>query len=461
LRFVSPALKHIVYPALSRSGYLRYTAGVGPAVVTYHGVFPAGYEIRNPALDGNLVRAESLRRQLQLLKKRYHVITPESFLGWFKEKVSLPPRSILLTCDDALRNTLTEMLPILQELGLSCLFFATGASVGKMPSMLWYEELYLMLLDASEPIALNLSEAGISIRLTARQEKHTGWWNLVERLSQFDREKRRKLLDQTRDQLKLSANWRERFVEDSTLASRFLTLDLAGLRQLAAAGMSIGAHSLSHPILARAPDDLAWQEISESRRVLEQALGQSDTPISPLKPLPDYIVEKRFAEPVATEGVISTTLSGLAGMLVAAFLPPCLYLTQYVTNELLAAVRTVRAGDYKPPVPEDDGPRVPARSGEKSGSDRIPPEAVAMVDAISESALSLGWKNERLYGKGENGIFDPRRGLVCFLKPGDRIGEVTLQSIEIIGPPPSEVRQRFYNPDVDQPWIKRIDVEKK
>src|SRR6202048_4605033 len=52
--------------------------------------------------------------------------------------------------------------------------------------------------------------------------------------------------------------------------------------------------------------------------LLEQALGQSDAPISPRKPLPDYIVEKRFAEPVATEAVISATLSGLAGMLVAA-----------------------------------------------------------------------------------------------------------------------------------------------
>jgi protein ImuB len=52
--------------------------------------------------------------------------------------------------------------------------------------------------------------------------------------------------------------------------------------------------------------------------LLEQALGQGDAPISPRKPLPDYIVEKRFAEPVATEGVISATLSGLAGMLVAA-----------------------------------------------------------------------------------------------------------------------------------------------
>jgi protein ImuB len=52
--------------------------------------------------------------------------------------------------------------------------------------------------------------------------------------------------------------------------------------------------------------------------LLEQALGQGDAPISPRKPLPDYIVEKRFAEPVATEGVISATLSRLAETLVTA-----------------------------------------------------------------------------------------------------------------------------------------------
>jgi protein ImuB len=52
--------------------------------------------------------------------------------------------------------------------------------------------------------------------------------------------------------------------------------------------------------------------------LLEQALGERDAPISPRKPLPDYIVEKRFAEPVVTEALISATLSGLAGTLVAA-----------------------------------------------------------------------------------------------------------------------------------------------
>ena len=52
--------------------------------------------------------------------------------------------------------------------------------------------------------------------------------------------------------------------------------------------------------------------------LLEQALGERDAPISPRRPLPDYIAEKRFAEPVVTEAVISATLSGLAGMLVTA-----------------------------------------------------------------------------------------------------------------------------------------------
>ncbi len=51
--------------------------------------------------------------------------------------------------------------------------------------------------------------------------------------------------------------------------------------------------------------------------LLQHALGQGDAPINPRKPLPDYIVEKRFAEPVATDEVIAATLSRLAEMLVA------------------------------------------------------------------------------------------------------------------------------------------------
>ena len=134
-------------------------------------------------------------------------------------------------------------------------------------------------------------------------------------------------------------------------------------------------------------------------------------------------------------------------------------LQRFGEDHLLEAVRTLRAADYKPPVAEDDAPRIPAPR--QRDSNQFSPEAVAMVDAISEQAFSLGWKRERLYGTGGRGIFDPRRGLMCYLKSGDRIGEVTAQSIEIIHSLPTEVRHRFYNPDVAQPWIIRVDDRKK
>jgi hypothetical protein len=110
-----------------------------------------------------------------------------------------------------------------------------------------------------------------------------------------------------------------------------------------------------------------------------------------------------------------------------------------------AAVRSLDSRDYQPPVAEpwDTPPAV--------GKDAPDAEAVAMVDAIQEQALSLGWKHDRLYAAGKPS--SQNRGLVSYLNPGDLIGEVTRESIEIILP--NNVCQRFYNPDVDQPWIRR------
>src|SRR6202158_269235 len=71
-------------------------------------------------------------------------------------------------------------------------------------------------------------------------------------------------------------------------------------------------------VAARARHEITARFGADFTTLLEHALGQGDAPISPRKPLPDYIVEKRFPEPIATEGVISATLSRLAQMLVMA-----------------------------------------------------------------------------------------------------------------------------------------------
>ena len=71
-------------------------------------------------------------------------------------------------------------------------------------------------------------------------------------------------------------------------------------------------------VAARARHEIAARFGADFTSLLEQALGQGDAPINPRKPLPDYIVEKRFADPVATDAVIAAILSRLAGTLVQA-----------------------------------------------------------------------------------------------------------------------------------------------
>jgi hypothetical protein len=129
---------------------------------------------------------------------------------------------------------------------------------------------------------------------------------------------------------------------------------------------------------------------------------------------------------------------------------------------LLEAVRHLNPRDYVTPVAEEHErrPPVPVRSPmgvEHRRPADVRPEAVAMVDAVRGQALSLGWTDQALYRIPEDRRAGLRlqSGLVCYLREGWRIGDVTCQWIELIGPPPLEVRQRFYNPDAEQPWIRR------
>jgi protein ImuB len=71
-------------------------------------------------------------------------------------------------------------------------------------------------------------------------------------------------------------------------------------------------------VAARQPHEIAARFGADFTALLRQALGQGDHPISPRKPLPDYVAEKRFPEPVASDLPIAVTLDRLGYMLIAA-----------------------------------------------------------------------------------------------------------------------------------------------
>jgi peptidoglycan/xylan/chitin deacetylase (PgdA/CDA1 family) len=267
MRLVSPFLKRAVYPTLHRAGMLhRIMPPGGYAVVNYHGVIPAGYADNEKFLDGNLLQPSVLRQQLRFLKSRYHVLHPEEFRSCVEQGQPMPPRSVLVTCDDGLLNTLTDMLPVLQDEGVVCLFFMTAASCEDDPGMLWYEELYRLMRDQPFNVDLNLPSGAENP--PANSNFQARWWNAVQRISQLSAEARTKWMTTIRLQCEpLHTNL------PTNNEKRWRLLNVRELKQLVDAGMCIGAHTRTHPVLSFSSDEEARREIEECRAEIGKTLG--------------------------------------------------------------------------------------------------------------------------------------------------------------------------------------------
>jgi peptidoglycan/xylan/chitin deacetylase (PgdA/CDA1 family) len=259
---------------MARIGWLRRAAPDGVSVVTYHGVQPEGYVPLDSALDGNLVSADMLARHLRLLKTNYEVIAPDDFRSWLAGASRLPDRAVLITCDDGLLNVFTDMLPILVNEGVKCLFFVTGASAADTPSALWYEQLFLAVLRAPAG-KFHLATPGVQIEdeLGGAHQRRAVWWRIVQRLSQEDGNTRGGFVSAARQMWPGSLSPEDE-ASPVPLQRRFRLLTPAQLVQLQDAGMTIGAHTMTHPVLSRQPLPLAQHEISDARSVLESLLAR-------------------------------------------------------------------------------------------------------------------------------------------------------------------------------------------
>ncbi len=113
--------------------------------------------------------------------------------------------------------------------------------------MLWYEELFLLLLGApAGPFEVSYGEVVIRGELGSSERRRAIWWDSVKRLSQTDRETRTSFLRLARNQFGLKA-MPDIGEENSPSCRRYGLLTCAELRQLISAGMTIGAHTMTHP----------------------------------------------------------------------------------------------------------------------------------------------------------------------------------------------------------------------
>ncbi len=241
---------------LRLSGLMKREAdrsGGRATILAYHGVTDRPVEeLDSPVLHLPLA---VFRRHMELLADRFHVVPLMQLAHWIRAGEAIPPRTVVITFDDGYRNNITCALPVLRQLGLTaCLFFTAGL-VGTQ-EILWPDVIRRALRLLPLPFSAPLD--GDTVTVDASNVR-----TVTRRLKQQPSEVREAFVAAVRSQLP----------EDLPPGEAGIA-SAEEVRIWHQAGMEVGSHSLTHPILSRLPQEALERELFESKRILEGIVGE-------------------------------------------------------------------------------------------------------------------------------------------------------------------------------------------
>ncbi len=224
------------------------------------------------------VSPERFAEQLELLKRIADLVPLETIVRARSDQ-DLPKRPIAITFDDGYADNLINAKPILEGLCVPATVFVTTGFLNSADEV-WSDELArLILLSGEDPLRLaGLLKLNPSNRLPLQHDGDPWYaWEPARELRQsIYRGLYERLLgasDQSRaDALEVVRSWsgsRPMQVE----RARFLTS--AELSRLASSRLiEIGAHSVTHPVLAKLEPSEQSHEIAASKHALEILSGK-------------------------------------------------------------------------------------------------------------------------------------------------------------------------------------------
>ena len=231
-------------------------------ILVYHRVLPDRSRF-DPY--GVVISETTFRSQVEHVKTNFPVITLGELARQYKEGRYEAPIQAILTFDDGYLDNYTYAFPVLNQLSVQATFFLITDIVGTERPLWDYELGRAVLRSPKRNVhSLDLPFLGKMIRLTS--ESDLAWLTKLN-------EGLKSLIDSQRRPALRSLCQQYDFAPDSTPeCDRSLAWDQVA--EMQDSGMEIGAHSCSHPSLARISTEAATLEIERSKVVIESKLGK-------------------------------------------------------------------------------------------------------------------------------------------------------------------------------------------
>ncbi len=265
-------------------GWLDRVPGDGASllrVLTYHRIEDP--EAR-PEPCPSLISATpaDFAAQMQYLQAHFRVVSVEQVLEAVRGGRSLPPRALLLTFDDAYRDFAEHAWPVMRELGLPATLFVPTAYPDAPARAFWWDRIH-QALSTSQRDSLDCD--GAILPLHSAQQRRHAYAVLREKVKSLPHEVAMGLVDALCSQL-------------GAAPSPNLVLSWDELRRLAHEGVTLGAHTRTHPLLHRLPAAQVREEAAASHADLQREIGKT----LPIFAYPSGGFDAPALEAIAAEG---------------------------------------------------------------------------------------------------------------------------------------------------------------
>ncbi len=226
-------------------------------VLTYHRI---DYLDSDSKLDPGLISATPgvFDQQMSYLAIHYHVVSAQELIDACRTHSSLPPRSVMVTFDDAYQDFAQHAWPILKRYQLPATLFVPTAFPDDSKRAFWWDRLYQALSTTTRQDTLDTLGGRLPLR-TAAQRRQA----LVELKKRLKRLPHLNAMDWV-DQICFE-------LDAPRVENNVLSWDT--LKRLAREGVALGAHSRTHPQMTRIPPEEMQAEAIGSLCDLEHKVG--------------------------------------------------------------------------------------------------------------------------------------------------------------------------------------------
>lgn len=226
-------------------------------VLTYHRVEDLS---DHPALYPGLISStpRDFANQMDFLANNYNVISIETLLNLLHKQAHLPERSILITFDDAYCSFADHAWPILKRKKLPVTLFIPTAYPNHPERMFWWDRLYIAINTLNKNTSL-VTPAGTFL-VADKENRGNAFIKLKNYVKDLPHIEAMTLVDQ--------------ICKQATPIQPFQTvLNWDDLRQLAREGVTLGAHTQTHPLMNRITIQESVNEAVGSLKDLQREIG--------------------------------------------------------------------------------------------------------------------------------------------------------------------------------------------